>query len=217
MNMIIANSGDLAADQARYESYFKGRFAQFGVDVRSLWGGAASQRQRFEILSEVTDLNERTVLDVGCGFGDFYGFLTRDKGLRLKKYVGLDLTQDFIGEAVHRYATAPQASFAKVDFLSWSGDEEFDVAVASGIFFLPSEKWEDYVLVVCQKMFRHARRGIAVNFLSTCSPQPDPHSKYSRPGVTLELLMRHISPAAVLRHDYRLNDFTIYLYPHPTA
>ena len=51
-------------------------YNQYGENVRSLnWGSQQSQHLRFEAMTNNLDLNNQTILDVGCGFGDFYKFL----------------------------------------------------------------------------------------------------------------------------------------------
>ena len=39
------------------------------------WGSRKSQKRRFEILSQIANLEGHSLLDVGCGPGDFYGWL----------------------------------------------------------------------------------------------------------------------------------------------
>ena len=58
--------------------YFKNLVSLHGEDIRSLdWGGRSSQSQRFRVLYEIGIGLESSVLDVGCGHGDFYGYLIR--------------------------------------------------------------------------------------------------------------------------------------------
>jgi len=65
--------------QKRYKSYFSKRYEEFGDSVKTLWGGEESQKQRFDVLLSIGDLNGKSVLDVGCGFGDLYGYLRQRK------------------------------------------------------------------------------------------------------------------------------------------
>ena len=39
------------------------------------WGSKSSQNLRFKILSNKFNLNNKSILDLGCGYGDFYSFL----------------------------------------------------------------------------------------------------------------------------------------------
>ena len=55
------------------------------------WSSDAHQSIRFEkiltLLGE--DLQNNTLVDAGCGFGDFYSFLRRNS-LHVKQYIGID-------------------------------------------------------------------------------------------------------------------------------
>lgn len=66
------------------EQYLKGGI---GEEVPKLWPSKEYQLLRFRILIEIDDLNGKTILDVGCGFGEFYYFLNNND-VKLKDYVG---------------------------------------------------------------------------------------------------------------------------------
>jgi len=65
------------------------------------WRSVNSQRVRFEVLAEVGDLRHKAILDVGCGLGDFYGFL-KEKGVEVR-YTGYDIVPQMISEAQKRH------------------------------------------------------------------------------------------------------------------
>jgi SAM-dependent methyltransferase len=194
------------------KEYFFQRYRKYGNNIQSLWGSTSSQEDRFQILSDIGDLNRKTILDVGCGFGDLYRYLN-SKGIHVGSYHGVDLVEEFILEATLRHQNPEsRATFEISDILETRTNDRFDFAFASGLFFMRNENWDSYVSSVCEKMFSISRVGVAVNFLSEFSTAKDGFSKYSCPTRVLNLLMNAITSKAVLRHDYRRNDFTIYLY-----
>ena len=63
------------------------------------WDSEYSQKRRFSaILSSLGKLQNETLVDAGCGFGDFYLYLKEKKTL-LKSYIGLDLCKPMVTEA----------------------------------------------------------------------------------------------------------------------
>lgn len=201
---------DCKIEQNRYKKYFSKRFMEYGKSVKSLWGSEDSQKLRFQILSSINDsMNDKTILDVGCGFGDYYEYLTSERGMHLKKYIGIDITDTFINEARKRY---PNIDFVNVDVLSYEPNVEIDISIASGIFFIKSDYWDDYVLNICRKLYSISKVGFAINFLSSHSKNQDAFSHYAQPSYVLNMLMSHITYKVILRHDYRVNDFTLYVY-----
>lgn len=198
--------------QERYKQYFQSRYLQHGNDVQTLWGSQASQEERFRILLEIADVSCKTVLDVGCGFGDLYGYVKKiaaSTRQQLPEYTGMDIVDELIQEARKKYF---EATFLSGDFISKQFEKKYNYVFASGIFFLENPCWEKYCLSVCKKMYDVASEGVAINFLSRFSRKKDSFSYYASPGKIVEMIMDNITKRCVLRHDYRENDFTIYLY-----
>lgn len=196
------------AIQDDYRRFFEEKAARHGEDLRTLGLNPASQEQRFDVLAGVGVLAGRDLLDVGCGFADFLGYLQR-KGTAVRSYTGVDIAPSVLAVARQRY---PSASFIEGDFQSQAPSTGFDFVVASGVFFLPNPRWEEYMLEGVRRMYESARIGVAVNFLSDRSRKPDGVSYYANAPRVLELLQRNLTACVVLRHDYRVNDFTVYLY-----
>jgi cyclopropane fatty-acyl-phospholipid synthase-like methyltransferase len=182
------------------------------VDVRSLdWGSRESQSTRFRVLSEVRGLRDApqpTVLDVGCGLGDFLFYL-RDTGVKAT-YTGIDLVAAMIESAKGRF---PDAELACANLLADDvlPGRRFDFVVASGIFVFRRHEPQQYLVEMVSRMFERCTRAVAFNTLSAWGPAQEDGEFYASPAATLEAC-RTLSRSAVLRHDYHPQDFTIYLY-----
>ena len=199
---------DYSAAVSDYRSFFSARFEQSGESVKTLWGSEESQRIRFQVLAEIDNLQSASVLDVGSGFGDFFGYL-QTNNISVSDYLGLEITPAIIEVARKRF---PKANFRELDILAQPLNQQFDYAIASGILFLRCENWPAYFLALLNKLNQVSLKGFAFNLLSLHSTSRDPNSQYCDPGETLNLVMENVSKHAVLRHDYRENDFTIYCY-----
>jgi len=90
------------------------------------WNNSYTQTIRFDILSQISNLENKSILDVGCGFGDFYNFL-KSKYQNFE-YTGIDIFSDFIKIARKNY---PNLHFIESDFYSYEC-EKFDFIFASG-------------------------------------------------------------------------------------
>jgi SAM-dependent methyltransferase len=194
----------------RFINYHDGRLAEFGTDVCAVWNGVQAQEQRFRVLTEIGDLNRCAILDVGCGLGDLYGYL-QGQGYTVD-YLGMDINPQMVEFARIKY---PAAEFRVMDLIAGSANLSFDYVLASGIFFFPflnRSRWDKYVITMLEKMFSLSKEGCATNFLSTISEKPDGFSIYSDPWHILKLIQKTISKWVTIRHDYRLNDFTLYIY-----
>lgn len=171
------------------------------------WGSKRSQELRFLVLSQMANLHGSSLLDVGCGVGDLYGWLKKHR--ITVHYTGIDITPSMIEKARKKYPGAP---FKMQQILTTRVRQPlYDYVVASGIFNRKIPRHTAFIRDTIRQMFLLCRKGMAFNILSTKADFKEPDEYHADPGVLLTeclTLTRH----AVLRHDYMTHDFTIYLY-----
>jgi SAM-dependent methyltransferase len=196
------------AEDLRIVRYYSELLEKYGRSAQSLdWGSRRTQELRFKVLCEIGPLDGYSLLDVGCGLGDFWGYLT-EKGVEVS-YTGYDITPAMVSEAKRRFPAVP---FEVRDLLDESdGVPRFDYVVASGIFALRQDRPMRYLLGMVRRMFNMCRKGVAFNSLSIQAPNRDPAEFNADPSKVLSSCLK-ITPQAVLRHDYLAHDFTVYLY-----
>lgn len=180
--------------------------AEHGLSHRSLnWGSKESQQKRFAILSDIGDLSSKNVLDVGCGLGDYCEWLKKQFGN--VTYHGIDITEAMINEAQRRF---PEVEFliASVDKLP---DVSFDYVFASGIFtYLGVNPYEQMFFTI-KEMFSRASIGVGFNSLCSWVKTKEKHEFYSDPVKVIKYCSS-LTTKLVLRSDYHMGDYTIYLY-----
>jgi len=203
--------------------YFEKLLAEHGPNYLALdWNSPESQEIRFVVLSRIfAMLGKRSlkILDLGCGIGDFYGFL--DKAGLIKeydlKYYGYDLSDKLVAAAKIKY---PKGRFEQKDILIESNPEKFDLIFESGAFNLrlaDNEEHLAYVREVILKMWSLSKFGMAMNFLSQNSiyyaEQEGLEENtyfYFRPEMVVEWA-RALSERYVLDHNYHVADFSVFL------
>ena len=174
-------------------NYYQQKREQYGDDVRALgWGSVESQQLRFQVLSEVADLRCEAVLDYGCGFGDLYAFL----GLGVD-YIGYEPDPEMLARARAKY---PRARFVAAPLPA-------DYVLESGAFNLESD-WQTELRELWEKF---CRKGMALNFTSALAERQTPGIVYADPFATARFCSG-LTKRFILRHDYKSNDFTVYLY-----
>lgn len=187
----------------RYRDYYK----IYGDNVRSLgWKDEESQGLRFRVLSEIANLSGRSVLDIGCGFGDFYGYLK--ESLSDFDYRGIDFSEDFINAARKKY---PSAEFIVGNFLDAGFLEEYDYVIASGLFNTKITDNLNFLQSCVEKMYRICRCGVAINMLTDKVDYMKEDLCYYNPGSMLNRCLG-ISRHVALRHDYPLYEFSVYIF-----
>ena len=190
---------------ARYDA----RLEQFGDDIRTLGSGTEERRRlRFEVLRQVGITTGVSVLDLGCGFGDFYGFLA-GAGIDVE-YLGIDLNPRLLDIARRKY---PSATFRAADIMTDDLDS-IDYVVASGTFNLALRAGDnyDYVAGIMRRTHALARRGVAMDFQTSYVDFTVPDVFYYEPERMLTMA-KEITKRVTVRHDYPLYEFCVYLFP----
>lgn len=141
-------------------------YDEHGYSIKTLGCDKGKQFLRFHQLTSDWDLSGARILDVGCGFGDFVGYMDA-LGISNFSYLGIDLVNSFVLEGRQRYGSR-NVEFACDDFLSMDIDKEFDFVISSGIFNLKVEGVDDYIRIqaTLRKMFDLSTQAISADFLS---------------------------------------------------
>jgi SAM-dependent methyltransferase len=190
--------------------WYRDHVRRFGYGFKALgYGRRASQEKRFHAALALGSLHRRTLLDMGCGFGDLLAFLNA-RGVH-PRYTGVDICPPMIERCKRRFGES-NARFFIGDALDWESDDEpFDYVVASGIFGYNAKDTRERVRPTLEHLFSLARIGMAVNFLSCRAPTRSPGRLYLQPSDVLQFAFE-LTPAVKLDHTYLPNDFTVCLY-----
>lgn len=170
------------------------------------------QRLRYEAFREIIgDLGGKSLLDFGCGKGDFYGFL-HDRG-RSSAYCGVDVNAGLTAMARRKY---PEAEFLTLDVEETSWKRRFDVVVACGVFNLRIGGIAASLQETLKILYGLCREALHVNFLSARTPRHDVELYYVEPTDLLRFALEELSPRVTLRHDLVPNDVYLSVYRRGT-
>lgn len=190
------------------EKYRRG-YAVHGYSPKTLGWDKGRQDIRFEVLLSFFECRGKSILDIGCGFGDLNRALSRQE--TEFDYTGVDLVAELIDEGRRQY---PQENieFINADFLDYTFTREFDIVLASGIFNHKFDSGENDLFVerVLNKAWSISKDGFAFDFLSDKVDYGHDHTYHNNPERILGLaygLSRNVS----LRNDYMPFEFCLYV------
>lgn len=171
---------------------------------------------RFEALMRniAPHLGPRATLhDVGSGLCDLYRFL-KSSGLdRRISYSGTEIVQEMIDHAAQKY---PGVKLGNRNFLDAGLDERYDFVVLSGALNLlagvDGEAWKAMCLALIGKMYLHAERAIAFNFLTSYRTYSDPLLYYFDPKEMFDFATAELSRFVVLDASYPLYECTVTVF-----
>ena len=130
-------------------------------DIRAMgWHDEDEYSVRFEIATAIADLNNSSILDVGCGFGGLYKFLISNQ---IKAaYLGIDIVPKMIEIAREKN---PTGKFKVADLFTEELGK-FDYVFCIGALNVTTPNSDLYFRKMLNKMISLARRGVVINFLS---------------------------------------------------
>lgn len=171
--------------------FYEAAWAEHGPTANGLgWSSEEGQIKRFDVLAEM--IGEGSVLDIGCGFGQF----SERCG---PHYVGIDLMPQHIAEAQLRY---PSRAFISADATDLALPYA-DYVVASGVFVTCDGATMRTLL---HRMWEAARYGMAFNLYEPMLSQE--HQQSIANGVAADLGCT----AWEARFGYLPDDITVALY-----
>ena len=178
----------------------------------------ASHIKRFAILSDI-DPKMTSVLDVGCGMGDFCHYM-RQCGSEVN-YHGVDIVPEFVELANEAFSGDPFAIATHLDAELAALPQGFEYSILSGVFNnVMEDNWE-FMQRTLHQMWNAATKGIAFNAMSTYVDYRDADLYYVNPLQVFAFCKSQLGGHPVLRHDYTVKDggfpfeFAIYVYKSP--
>lgn len=192
---------------ASVEKYYTNKILEHGPIPRGVdWNGQESQFLRFEILSGLIEKNNPSILDYGCGYGAFCGFLKQKK--IKNNFTGFDISKEMIKECEKKYKNENWYSVL-------SNNSKYDYVFASGLFNVmldeDENEWKEYIFNSIKQFNNLSEQGFAFNLLTTYS---DPEKSkdylfYAEPEEIFKFCKNNISNKVTLNHSYPLYEFTI--------
>jgi SAM-dependent methyltransferase len=180
-----------------------------GILQSLAWSRIETQTRRFKKFIELFDFKGKSVLDVGCGYGDFYSFLLSNE-MKPKAYIGCELMSEHC--AVVREKLPGDCLIIEGDFLK-NSFPKVDISVLSGTLNVEFDNWLEISRNITDKMWEFSSEGIAFNMQSSHGLRGEYKEKV--------LSARNIDPGYWcayahskackygLYHDYMHYDYTI--------
>ena len=186
---------------------------QYGEGAsENLWRRKESQIRRFDKFIDLMNFDNKVILDVGCGYGDFYNYLI-SKDIHPKHYIGCDLMPEHC-----RVAREKLPKFCDVfegDFLQQELPE-VDISILSGTLNAEFDDWEKISTAIIERMWSLSKEAISFNMQSIHGLKGDYKKKV--------LEFRNIDPQFWINfanqktckyglyHDYMHYDYTVCMW-----
>jgi len=193
-------------------SRYSHRYKIHGQNVKTLgWGTKEQQQYRFcKTLEFDIDFCNKIILDIGCGFGDYFDFINKQRDIHcFKEYIGVDLNDTLVNNGIKKYKNEQQCSFAVKDILCNSVETPIgDIGIMLGLINKNLDRLIDnyeYSFKMIKNAFSYVREVLVVDFLSTIKTKDYPEEEfvfYHNPSKVLEFALT-LSENVSLIHNYK--------------
>jgi len=181
-----------------------------GVD----WPNYEDTLTRYKIMLElINETKKVSLLDFGCGLGHLYKFMLNEKKESEISYSGLDINKNFYDFCTQKY---PNNDFYLRDINIDSDIPNFDYVICNGTFTekrdLSYDEMFEFMSNTLKIIWSKTNKGIAFNVMSNLVDwERDDLFHVSMDELGL-FLKNNLSRNFIIRNDYKLYEYTIYVY-----
>ena len=181
--------------------YYNEVVTRHGVSAQGVhWNSQRTQYKRFEVLLSMLDMrDERSVVDVGCGFADLYIYMQKKK-IAFGSYMGLEVMESMALEAQKRVACEIQLCDVLHDPLP-----KADYYICSGAMNILTRD-ETYLFI--KRCLDASDKGFVFNMLE--GEDESMVYNYFKPK-EIEMFAKELDVSYKMKKGYLPRDFTVLL------
>ena len=179
------------------------RFEIYGDNPLSLnWKDREAQYERFNNFLKLIDVENKNILDIGCGFADLYTYLSNKNKLP-KKYTGIDINPNFINHCKKKF---PSLQFHVGNLIDHNfTDEHFDIVLMVGVLSYNFKEFDNirFTKEVVRNAFKLANDALIFDMQSNIinkNYETAEHIHYQKPSDIVDFALS-LTPNVVLKHD----------------
>lgn len=149
--------------------YYNRLIKKYGINsIKSIGWTSGKQEIRFQELINYFKFKKYfTLLDLGCGKGDLFNYLTDMRSINTFEYLGCDVNLNFIEYARKRFDNISSCNFkhSQDDFPTNLEENSYDFCVASGLLSssFVTKDYRDKLLV---SLYKICSKAMAFNLLT---------------------------------------------------
>lgn len=192
---------------------YKKALQRHGSSIRALkWKSESAMLVRHEELLKDLDMKDKTLLDVGCGFGDILNNPKLSTPNQKLNYLGVDIIKEFVEIARKKH---PGYKFSVRNYFEKPFKRNFDIILCSGAlnsnFGKETIKFRKKAI---KTMFDHCNYALSFNMAGS-TPQPKNkkgEAVYYANSLEILRFCLSLTKKIIFRHHYRPHDFTILMF-----
>jgi len=182
-----------------------------GDNVKTLcWPTLERQELSFKALVDNTEFQNTEILDLGCGFCDFYHYL-RKKNIDVV-YHGIDLSDKIINISKKKEKNNIIKDNIKcTNFLDNNYNIMVDYVVICGTFNIKTENNFEFIKSVIDKAYKCCKKGVVFTLITTYVDFMEDYLYYADPSKIIDLCKKY-TPYVNMINDYNKFEYLMIMY-----
>ncbi|WP_277640149.1 class I SAM-dependent methyltransferase [Wolinella succinogenes] len=198
-------------------------FEKFGDTPQGVdWTKEEQVEYRYQVMLELINFREKSfyitqkksLLDYGCGLSHLYEYIEKNN-IDFIDYTGLEISSKFFNKSKQKF---PENKYILGDILKDKNIlvDRYDYIVMNGVFTekrnLSYESMFDYFEQMIISVYQYCNKGIAFNVMSKQVDWEIDTLFHVPLDDMANFLTKKISRNFIIRNDYGLYEYTVYLY-----
>lgn len=198
-------------------------FEKFGDTPKGVdWTKKEQVEYRYQTMLELINFREKSfhitqkksLLDYGCGLSHLYEYI-KNNNIDFIDYTGLEISTKFFNESKKKF---PENRYILGDILKDKSilENRYDYIVMNGVFTekrnLSYEDMFEYFKNMITLIYDHCNKGLAFNVMSKQVDWEIDTLFHVPLDDMANFLTKKISRNFIIRNDYGLYEYTVYLY-----
>lgn len=215
----MQKNGSIETSYLDIVKHYEECYRKYGDNYKGVdWPKEDDVEKRYEVMLELISFDTHqkkdspTVLDFGCGLAHMYDYIIK-KGTKLE-YAGLDISEVFVKKCEEKY---PECNFFMEDILKEDGNiPQYDYIFLNGVLTekreLSYEEMLAYFKMLIKRVYRYCNCGIAFNVMSKDVDWEREDLFHLPLNVLSNFLVKEVTRDFIIRYDYGLYEYTVYVY-----
>ncbi len=181
------------------KKFYEKSIKKFGISAQGVhWNSKYTQYKRFEIITKLIkkDIKTSTLIDVGCGFGEYYNYLQNNHKIP-KEFIGIDCEQEMVTICKKRF---PSLDFYVKDILTDRLIESDYYSCSGALNILNIEEVEIFI----SRCFEVSKKGFIFNYLKNLTFN-------NIKQYEIIDICKQYTQNITIKEDYLDNDFTVFM------
>jgi len=201
------------------QEHYERKLREHGDNHRGVdWPNRPDAEKRYDVMLDMigSTASQASLLDIRCGLAHLYDWIVEKRWDTHLTYEGLDISPAFITACRRKH---PQIRFHELDILapdSVLSARQYDYVVLNGVFTeklaMSHAEMSSFFQRMLATAFEFVRKGVAFNVMSK-------HVDWERDDLfhlpfdeMAGFVTRNLTRNFVIRNDYGLFEYTVYLY-----